>query len=139
MQETFVALQRLVDGRTASPAVLEPYVDTELPGRADMMISLNVPLGDNPAVPRGTSAICPYQPVRGGKRIPVTCNRLITPQGADFRIKATVYGPDGLPGIPADGIKPNGALLADHAKELVIYLDEIVSVGVVGGPMWSKK
>jgi hypothetical protein len=57
----------------------------------------------------------------------------------DFRIKATVYCPDGLPGIPADGIKSNGALLADHAKELVIYLDEIVSVGVVGDPMWSKK
>lgn len=50
-----------------------------------------------------------------------------------------VYGADGLPGIPADGIKPNGALLADHAKELTMYLDEIVSDGVVGGPMWSKK
>jgi len=143
VSKTFAALQHLVDARTALSATLYPAIDTELPkqgaGQIVIQISRNAPVGTNPVVPGGSRAICHYQPVRGGNRIPATCDRLRTPEGGDFKIKATVYGRDGLPGIPADGIKPNGALLADHAKELAIYLDEVVSVGVVGGPMWSKK
>lgn len=141
--KTFAALQRLVDTRTALSATLYPAIDTELPNQGTgpivIQISRNVPVGANPIIPGGSRAICYYQPVRGGNRIPTTCDRLLTPEGADFKIKATVYGRDGLPGIPADGIKPNGALLADHAKELVIFLDEVVSVGVLGGSQWAPK
>jgi hypothetical protein len=141
--KTFASLQRLVDDRTALSAILYPAIDTELPsqgtGLIDIHISRNAPIGANPTIPSGSHAICHYQPVRGGNRIPATCDRVLTPKGADFKIKATVYGRDGSPGIPADGIKPNGALLANQGKELVIYLDEVVSIGVLGGHQWRPK
>lgn len=133
-----IALQRLVDQRSALPATLYPPIDTELPGHGTgqviLLISRSVPSNSTPTVPGGSGAICHYEPVRQGNRIPATCNRLLTPEGGDFRVRATVYGLDERLGIPADHVKPNGALLAEGAKPLLLYIDEIIAIGILGSP-----
>ncbi len=135
----FSALQRLVDHRSALPVILNGAVDTEIASPAEIKISRDVLLDMSVVVPAGSSVMCHYQAVRGGTRIPVECDRIITPKGADYRIQAAVYGLDGGLGIPADGVRSNGALQAGQAKPLKLYLNGIIAVGLVGGPMWPYK
>ncbi|WP_413207906.1 hypothetical protein [Rhodospirillum sp. A1_3_36] len=143
ISSAFIALRHLVDQRVALRATLYPAIDTEVSmpgmGLVDVVISRDAPEGGRPSIPKGSKILCRYQPVRGGTRIPMTCDRILTPEGGDFRVKATVHGRDGQPGIPADGIKSNGALLADQAKPLLLYLDDVLSVGLTGGPQWSRQ
>lgn len=131
VRETADHLRKLVIHQTHVPVLNETAIDTELQGTLELIVASPIDVDGVQVMPTRSKIICSYQPVRNTRRIPVYCDRVITPEGYDYRIAATLYGVDGGAGIPADRHKANGALQADPAKNLWMVVTSIHAVGVV--------
>ncbi|OKH90222.1 hypothetical protein [Thalassospira sp. TSL5-1] len=133
VKQTFDLLDSLVNEHRMIPVSNYNALDTEIPGGSvKLIVTRSVKARGLEILPPYTSIICGYDAVRQGTHIPITCDRVLSPEGYDYRISATVYDLNGRRGIPADHQKRNGALQADHAKELQLLIENVEAVGTVG-------
>ncbi|MGE5515025.1 MAG: hypothetical protein ACM31D_04305 [Bacteroidota bacterium] len=106
------------------PAVVQPAINTELPGDAILVITLPFPGGASYG-----RAICPYQAANAASpRIRLRCNRII-PQGYQaLRVEAEFYHEDGLVGVPALR-GANGAHYTNHGGQAgTILIERLVGI-----------
>lgn len=101
------------------PAIVEPAMDTELPGDAILVVTLPFPGGASHG-----SAICPYQAVGAvSPRIRLRCNRIIPYGYQALQVEAEFYHEDGLVGVPALRA-PNGVHYTNHGGQAGTLLIE---------------
>lgn len=136
--ETFNQLNILVDQKRLMLVRNVDALDTEIPGGiVQLSMSFPVKVMGQTVIASGSKIECRYDPVRNVPYIPAICHRILTPEGYEYRIKGQIYDPNGTRGIPADRQKKNGALQADHAKELQLVIDQAISVGFPGR-LWKS-
>lgn len=134
VQTTERDIWTLIKDERLIPVTLYPAMDTELGGRADVIIGEVKNQSGQIVIPFYSKVLCTYEPVRNVKRIPHTCSRILASDGQDFRISGTIYGEDMIQGTPADRIKANGALQVDNAKRLYLKITDVHAIGILGGP-----
>ncbi|HBN49342.1 hypothetical protein [Thalassospira xiamenensis] len=138
VEETFNLLDSLASEQRMIPVSNDSALDTEIPGDSVKLIFTRlVKVRGHEILSPYTSIMCGYDAVRQGTHIPVRCYRVLSQEGYDYRISATVYDLNGRQGIPADRQKRNGALQAGHAKELQLIIENVEAVGTIGH-LWTR-
>jgi len=138
VEEKFDLLDILAKEQRMIPVSNDSALDTEIPGGSvKLVVTRSVKARGHEILSPYTSIMCGYDAVRQGTHIPVTCYRVLSQEGYDYRISATVYDRRGRQGIPADRQKRNGALQADHAKELQLIIENVDAVGTIGH-LWTR-
>lgn len=136
---TTQSFQTIIDTEYLIPVALKEPIDTEIPGRADLT-TIEIEGNDRSIlIPFFSSIICEYESVKNVDRIPHKCRRIITQDGRDYRIDATVYGQDKVRHTPATYTKDNGYLHTPARTPLFVKINKIKAIGFIGGSYVEMK
>lgn len=139
--------ERMITADRYISAVLEHRINSQIPGRAVLVVDRPVFGGDGWKVllEAGTKVVCKYDPLEqeGDTRLPLVCDRLIRPDGVSIVMKELVAGDAmasaGLPGNVDNRVweRYGAALIAASMAALASVGKEAIDQPIAGGAAQS--